>query len=288
MTQRRAHGGIHWGNTLMLTGVHVVALAAPWYFSWSGLAWCVVLFWVTSGLGITLGWHRLLTHRSFETYRPVRLLLTVIGCLTLQHGPIEWVGTHRQHHGHTDGEHDPHSPRHGFVWSHMRWTFMRTTPDPRGAAKDLQRDPAVAWIDRWYWAFPLLLGLALYAGGELIEPGLGWSWVVWGGALRTVLVFHAIWFVNSAAHTWGYKNFPDADDESRNNWWVALIAFGEGWHNNHHAQPRCAAHGRRWFEFDPTWLTIRLMRRLGLAWSVHEPGRLPGERVSPASARPTV
>lgn len=259
----------------MLTGAHLLCIAGPFFFSWSGLAICVLLFWVSSGLGITLGWHRLLTHRSFATPRWLKLVLTACGCLTLQHGPIEWVGTHRMHHRHTDADEDPHSPKHGFLWSHMRWTFLKTQPDPRPFATDLQRDPAIALLDRFYWAVPLVLGIVLLVAGELITPGLGVSWVIWGVAIRTVLVFHAIWFVNSAAHTWGYKNFPDCSDDSRNNWWVALIAFGEGWHNNHHADPRCAAHGRRWWEFDPTYLTIRLLAAIGLASKIKSPGALP-------------
>lgn len=255
----------------MLTGAHLACIAGASTFTWSGLALCVLLFWISSGLGITLGWHRLLTHRAFDCPRWLRVTLTALGCLTLQHGPIEWVGTHRLHHKHTDHDNDPHSPKHGFLWSHMRWTFLKTEPDPRPYARDLQRDPMIRWLDRYYWAVPTLLGLLLLVVGEMIATGLGVSWVVWGIAIRTVLVFHAIWFVNSAAHTWGYKNFPDAKDDSRNNWWVALIAFGEGWHNNHHAEPRCAAHGRRWFEFDPTYLTIRLLARLGLAWNIRVP-----------------
>ncbi|MEO1236479.1 MAG: fatty acid desaturase, partial [Planctomycetota bacterium] len=273
--RRRAGLRLHVGNTVMLTACHLACLAAAWTFSWSGLALCIGLFCLGSGVGITLGWHRYLTHRAFRTSRPVELFLTAVGCLSLQHGPIEWVGTHRMHHAHTDHDDDPHSPRHGFLWSHMRWTFLKTEPDPRKFARDLCRDKAIVMIDRLYWLFPVLLAAALFVAGELIEPGLGWSWVVWGVCVRTALVFHSIWFVNSAAHTWGYKNFPDADDDSRNNWWVALIAFGEGWHNNHHADPRCAAHGRRWWEFDPTWLTIRLLERLGLVWNVQHPGELP-------------
>ena len=269
---------LHWGNTLMLSAMHLACLAAPFTFTWSGLAWSAGLFWLGSGIGITLGWHRMLTHGSFKTHRPVRLLLTVIGCINLQHGPVQWVGTHRLHHKHTDHDADPHSPKHGFMWSHMRWTFLRpfTDPHPRDAARDLLRDPAIRLIDRTYWLYPLLLAAALTLGGYLLGGAtLAASWLVWGVALRTVLVFHGIWFVNSAAHRWGYRNFPDTDDDARNNWWVALIAFGEGWHNNHHADQRCAAHGRRWWEFDPTWLTIRLMRRLGLAWHVVEPESLP-------------
>ena len=272
----RDHGSLHVGNTLMLGGMHLAALAAPFTFTWSGLILCAVLFWVGSGIGITLGWHRMLTHGSFKTHRPLRLLLTAVGTINLQHGPVEWVGCHRLHHAHTDHDDDPHSPTHGFAWSHMRWAFFRTTPDPRAYAKDLLRDPAIRFIDRTYWLYPLLLAAALYAAGYLLggHP-LALSWLVWAVALRTVLVFHSIWFVNSAAHTWGYRNF-ESDDHARNNWWVALIAFGEGWHNNHHADQRCAAHGRRWWEFDPTWLTIRLLRRLGLAWDVHDPAPLPG------------
>ena len=269
---RRGHGPVHWPSVLIFVGVHLACLAAPLLFTWSGLLICGLLFWLGSGVGITLGWHRLLAHGSFKTHRLTRLLLTTVGCINLQHGPVTWVGIHRMHHGHTDEDDDPHSPRHGFGWSHMRWVFYRTTPDPRGYARDLLRDPAVRLIDRLYWLPAVLLAGGLYAGGWLYGGHfVAASWIVWGVAVRTALVFHSIWFVNSAAHTWGYRNF-DSGDDSRNTWWVALIAFGEGWHNNHHAEQRCAAHGRRWWEFDPTWLTIRLLRRLGLAWAVVEPG----------------
>ncbi|MEM6458813.1 MAG: acyl-CoA desaturase [Planctomycetota bacterium] len=144
---------LHRGNTAMLLGVHLLCLAGPSTFTWSGLALCVFFFWVSSGLGITLGWHRLLTHRAFDTPRWLRLFFTACGCLTLQHGPIEWVGTHRQHHRHTDGDDDPHSPRHGFFWSHLRWTSLHTEPDPRPYARDLQRDPGVAVHGRRWWEF---------------------------------------------------------------------------------------------------------------------------------------
>ena len=271
----KQHGTVRWDNIIIFAVLHLACLTLPWTFTWSGLVWCGVLFWIGGGLGITLAWHRMLTHGSFKTYRPIRLFLTALGCINLQNGPIEWVGTHRLHHGHTDELDDPHSPRHGFIWSHMRWVFFKTLPSPSSFAKDLLRDPAMVAIDRVFWLFPLLLAITLYGVGYAIGGhGLAVSWVVWGVALRTVLVFHSIWFVNSASHVWGYRNF-DSDDDARNNWWVALIAFGEGWHNNHHADQRCAAHGRRWYEFDPTWLTIRLMQKLGLAWRVVEPTPLP-------------
>ncbi|MEM8739807.1 MAG: fatty acid desaturase [Planctomycetota bacterium] len=273
----KPRGTLRWDSAIMLVTMHLMCLAAPWTFSWSGLAWCFLLIWVGSGLGITLGYHRLLTHHSFKTNRPMHLLLTMIGCINFQHGPVEWVGTHRMHHRHTDQHDDPHSPRHGFMWSHMRWAFFKTHPDPSSYARDLTRDRAIRLIDRNFWCFPIGVMVALYFLGEWTQKGLGWSWVVYGGALRTIFVFHSIWFVNSAAHTWGYRNFESKDD-SRNCWWVALLSFGEGWHNNHHAQPRCAAHGRRWWEFDPTWITIRLLQRLGLVWAVVRPKALDEER----------
>ncbi len=244
-----------------------MALAAllPGMFSWSALAVMLVLTWATAGLGITMGFHRLLTHASFHTWKPVRYLLTMLGCLTLQGSPIQWVGTHRLHHAESDTDHDPHSPRHGFTWAHMLWCMVLNPNgnDARSAAKDLLRDPGMRWIDRLWIVPTLALGAALYLIGD-------WPWVVWGIGVRTVVVYHGTWFVNSAAHTWGYRNFQTTDN-SRNTWWVAILSFGEGWHNNHHAQQRSAAHGMRWFEFDMTWWTIWIMEKLGLAWDVVRP-----------------
>ncbi len=273
-------------SVFVLLHIGAVLAFVPVFIHLSSFIVFFILAWITGGLGVTLGYHRLLTHRSFATYKPVEYLLAIFACLSWQGGPIQWVGTHRQHHTESDDIKDPHSPREGFTWSHLLWIVHRARSDfdPRDLTKDIQRDPVLCFIDRFWYMPQFFLAAALFAGGWLWLGNWmgGVSWVLWGGCLRVVLLYHATWFVNSAAHTWGYRNFQTSDD-SRNNWWVALVSFGEGWHNNHHAQQRSAAHGMRWFEFDITYLTIRLMRMMGLAWKVVEPNR-PGH----PAARPSL
>lgn len=277
---------IDWKVVVGIGALHLGALLAPFTFTWSGLGVMVLLCWVTGGLGITLCYHRLLTHRSFKTYRWVEYLLTSLGCMAWQGGPAQWVGVHRIHHAHSDQEHDPHSPQHGFTWAHMLWCMLKDGENGRpgiSAAKDLMRDPVQRWLNNYFvvpqFALVLLLAAAGYGLGGW---SLALSWIVWGVCVRTVLVYHGTWFVNSASHTWGYRNF-ETTDQSTNLWWVALFSFGEGWHNNHHAQQRSAAHGMRWWELDPTYWTIKLLKTVGLAWDVVEPDRskLPDARPEP-------
>lgn len=294
-TPAHGRGKLHWRNldwTVIsaLAVLHVLAVAVfvPWLFSWSGMALFFLLFWVSGGLGITLGFHRLLTHRSFRTPKWFEYLLSICGCLAWQGGPAHWVGVHRLHHKHADTDHDPHSPMHGFTWSHILWMLNRRIDGINGidAAKDLMRDRGMRWINRLYWLPQVLLAAGLFGIGWAIgDIALGMSWVVWGVALRTVVVFHSTWFVNSAAHTWGYQNYPNTGEHSTNLWWVALLSFGEGWHNNHHAHPRSAAHGLRRFEIDPTWWTIKALSWVGLAYDIHmpPPEKLPGKQ-PPASS----
>lgn len=254
---------ILWPHFLAIGALHVVCLAAPFTFSWSALAVAVVLYWVICGFGISMGYHRLLTHRGFETSRAFRYFLAVLGTMNYQGGPIHWVGIHRIHHRDSDQDEDPHSPQHGFLWAHLLWCLVRDPLDRdlSVAALDLKKEPVMVWLNRWFWVPQVALGVALYFLG-------GWSWVVWGVAVRTVFTYHTTWLVNSASHVWGYRNF-ETRDHSRNNWWVALISFGEGWHNNHHAHQRSARHGMRWFEFDPTWLTLCLLQWVGVVRDVY-------------------
>jgi len=280
-------GGIVWRdlNWTVITAIglmHAVALLAvlPWFFSWSGLILFGVLAWFTGSIGITLCYHRLLTHRSFKTPRWFEYVLTTIGTLNWQGGPITWVGTHRLHHKHSDDDLDPHSPKHGFTWAHILWTLHNKLEGIHGrdAAKDLQRDKGLAWLDKYFYIPQFALAFAMFGVGYLVGGWqLGLSWLVWGVAVRTVVVFHTTWFVNSASHTWGYQNYKDTGEESTNLWWVALLSFGEGWHNNHHAHPRSAAHGLRWFEIDMTYWLIRALSWVGLAKDIQKvaPEKMP-------------
>lgn len=255
----KADRRIVWMNVGMVLVAHLGCIFAPMTFSWPMVLLAIGIFYVSNGLGITLCYHRLLTHRSYRTSKFIERLLTVFACLANQNGPIWWVGVHRLHHAHADQELDPHTPRHGFRWAHVWWAIFELSEgrNPLNAAMDLRRDPFMRFIQRWHLMPQILLAVGLYFAG-------GWAWVVWGVCVRTVFGFHVTWFVNSAAHKWGYRNYS-TDDDSRNLWWVALLTFGEGWHNNHHHAQRSAAHGHKWWEFDVTYLTIRVMEMFGLA-----------------------
>ena len=270
--RRPGWGGIAWASLLWIGALHLGALLAfvPAYFSWSALAVCLVLHWLTGSIGICMTYHRLLTHRSFAT-RPkvLEYLLTLIGCSASEGGAIGWVADHRRHHAHSDEEGDVHSPNRGFGWAHMFWWM---TPDITSDhtleyyekwAPDLNKDPVHRWLDKYHFLFPLLGAAALYAIG-------GMSWLVWGFFVRSVLVLHVTWLVNSATHIWGYRTHATRD-HSTNNWWVGLLAYGEGWHNNHHAFQTSARHGMRWWELDVTYWAIRLMQGVGLAYAVKLP-----------------
>ena len=258
------------GLALMHTG----ALAAFFFFTWQALWVALALLWISGGWGIGMGYHRLLTHRGYETPRWLECILTVCGTLALQGGPLFWVATHRLHHQNADRNGDPHSPRDGWWWSHAGW-LVRGDPMRDGAlapyVPDLRRDPFHCWLEKWHFVPLLVLALALAIWGALHEGVfLAASLVSWGIFLRTTVELHGTWLVNSAAHTWGRRRFVTRDD-STNNWWVALFTFGEGWHNNHHADPRCVRHGLAWYELDVNWLCIRALHRVGLAKKLHLP-----------------
>jgi fatty-acid desaturase len=277
----QATSRIHWRNLFMGGSFHVLSILGIFYFSWSALAVALVFCWVSCCVGITLGYHRLLTHRAFKTFKWVEYALAIVGCIAWQNGPIDWVGTHRIHHAHTDLAHDPHSPVHGtketlsskfkqFMWGHFGWVIYQLEFNPQDACKDLARDPGMRLIERFFYVPGLALLAILYLAGEWYQPGQGLPWMIWAGIVRTTVMFHMTWLVNSAAHVWGYRNFGTADD-SKNLWWVAIVTFGEGWHNNHHAQHRSAKHGMRWWEFDVTYMIIKMMQATGLAWDIVMP-----------------
>lgn len=263
--------GVDWPAASWLIALHVGALFAPFTFTWTGLVLAIGLHWITGGLGICLGYHRLFTHSSFKTIAPVRWALAWLGGLGGEGGVIDWVATHRCHHALSDQVGDPHSPRDGKWWSHVLWIGRARSERPtfnQKWAPDLDRDPVLRWLNARFLSSQIAFGLAVLGLGTLWGGWqFGLSVTVWGVFLRLVLVMHSTWLVNSASHMWGYKNYETTDD-SRNNWLVALFTYGEGWHNNHHAYPRMANHGHRWWEFDATYNTVRLMSLTGLAWDV--------------------
>jgi stearoyl-CoA desaturase (delta-9 desaturase) len=271
------------GIALLLIHIGALGVFLPMFFSWSAVA-VAVIFYVITGVGITLAYHRLLTHRSLVVSKPVEYLLTIIGVLALQGGPIEWVAQHRAHHANTDRDGDPHNSHRGMPWAHIEWLFRtnkdRVAPEDRARwAPDLVKDPGMRFIEKYNVLMTVALAVAFFLIG-------GWSWVVWGIFARLVFTYHCTWLVNSASHAVGYQTYRTGD-RSTNSWWVALFTFGEGWHNNHHAFPFSARHGLRWFEFDLTWLTIKAMAALRLASNVKLPTNDMMERlkVTPTESR---
>ncbi|OUC11859.1 MAG: acyl-CoA desaturase [Alkalinema sp. CACIAM 70d] len=254
---------------VFFAAIHGVALLAPWFFTWQALGVLIFLHWFLGSIGICLGYHRLLSHRSFQVPQWLEYLIGFIGALALQGGPIFWVSGHRLHHAFTEDEvKDPYSARRGFWWSHMLWIlyprpeFFENRQYER-FAPDLARDRFYCWLDRYYILFQIPLAIGLYWLG-------GWPFVIYGVFVRAVCLWHSTWFINSVTHCWGYRTFNTADN-SRNLWWAAILTYGEGWHNNHHAYPNVAKAGWRWWEIDPTWWVIQVLRMLGLAQKVVMP-----------------
>jgi fatty-acid desaturase len=279
---------VAWASLVWIGALHLGALLAfvPAYFSWSGLALCLVLHWLTGGIGICMTYHRLLTHRSFAL-RPrwLEYPLTIIGNCASEGGAIGWVADHRRHHAHSDEEADTHTPNEGFFWAHMGW-WMKVEPNSEHSPEyyqkwcpDLNRDPVHRWLDKYHFIFPLLLFALLYRLG-------GMPWLVWGGFVRSVFVLHSTWLVNSATHVWGYRPNPTRD-RSTNLWWVALLTYGEGWHNNHHAFQTSARHGLRWWEIDLTYTAIWLMKSCKIAYNIKLAKIRSASAPSPAHAMAT-
>jgi fatty-acid desaturase len=257
--------GMNWVTTIVLALLHLGAIAALFMFSWPAFAAAVFLYWMATGLGISMGYHRLHTHRSYKVPVALEYFFAVCGTLTLEGGPIFWVATHRVHHQNSDQPGDPHSPRDGAWWAHAGWILLGETKHNNTRvmskyAPDLAKDRFYVWLNNYHWVPIVALGVLLLAIGGL-------PMMLWGICVRVVFGLHATWLVNSATHMWGSRRFATRDD-SRNNWWVALLTFGEGWHNNHHAHPTSARHGLAWYELDLTWITLKLLRFFGVARSI--------------------
>ncbi len=265
---RKHQQGLNVITVVAMTAFHVAAVAALFFIDRGAILTALLLYCASGMLGIGMGYHRLLTHRGYKTYRWVEYCLTWCGTLALEGGAIFWVATHRIHHQNSDHDGDPHTPREGTWWAHAGWIMSGEGlhHDASVLARyvpDLVRDPVHVWLSRWHWTTNVIVGLALLAYG-------GIPYVLWGIFLRTTVGLHATWLVNSATHKWGSRRFEMRDD-STNNWWVALLTFGEGWHNNHHAHPTSARHGFAWYELDFNWIGIRTLQLLRLAWDVKRP-----------------
>ncbi len=258
------------GTGIGLIVLHLGTLLAliPSTFTWSGVAVAVVLCNLTGGVGLSLGYHRMLTHQSLRVPRWLNYTIATLGVLGMEGGPITWVATHRRHHANSDSAGDPHNGRRGLRWSHLEWLYQPNDDRPTQSellhlTPDLAADPFYAFLERTNIFWQIGLGAILLACG-------GVSWVIWGMFVRVIFTIHVTGLVNSVAHNFGYQTYRTGD-ASRNNWWVALLTWGDGWHNNHHAFPASARHGLRWFEVDPTWMAICGLKALGLARDVRIP-----------------
>lgn len=253
---------INWKNVIIISSFHLLSIPALFMFSWRNVAVMIFVNWIVGSLGVGLGYHRLLTHRSFKAPKWLEYLLTIFGTMSVQDDAPRWVATHRIHHQFTETEKDPHSTLPGFFWAHMDWIIKGTAQDHDAATlkkyvPDLMKDKFHTTLAKYYYVPLIISAFILFAIG-------GWSMVFWGVFVRVVVGWHSTWLVNSAAHFWGSRRYETTDD-STNNWFVALITFGEGWHNNHHAFPTSARHGLRWYELDTNWIVIRLLGKVGWA-----------------------
>ncbi|KAM7254021.1 hypothetical protein ACFE04_031703 [Oxalis oulophora] len=278
---RNVFGGREWNSidkisATVVLGMHVFSLLAPFYFTWTAFWVAFGLYVVTGLLGITLSFHRNLSHRSFKLPKWLEYTFAYCGAQALQGHPIDWVSTHRFHHQFCDSDRDPHSPLEGFWFSHVSWMFdtnylTQRCGEPNNVV-DLQKQPFYKFLESTYIIHPIALAAILYAAG-------GFPFLVWGMGVRIVWVYHITWLVNSACHVWGSQAWKTGD-LSRNNWWVALLAFGEGWHNNHHAFEFSARHGLEWWQLDMTWYVVRFLQAIGLATDVKLPTEVQKQKMT--------
>jgi len=255
-----------WKVVFAMSAFHILAIWALFSFSWANVLAVVITWWISGSLGIGLGYHRLLTHRGYKTPKWIEYFFTVCASLAIQGGPVSWVTTHRIHHAFSDTDEDPHSPKDNFFWGHMGWVFMggASLYDDKTRKRyspDIMKDKFHLFMEKYYWVSTIITGAILFLIG-------GWSMVLWGVFFRIVWGWHSVWIVNSIAHTWGSRRF-DTRDTSTNNALVGILAWGEGWHNNHHAFPRSSRHGLAWYEFDFNWLQIWLLEKVGLVSNVY-------------------
>ncbi len=257
---------------LVATAYAMVSLWNSW-FVYEDLALLVGGFTITL-LGITIGFHRMLTHRSFEAHPVLRVLLLIAGSMALQGPAAEWASVHIKHHAHADDEDDPHSPLKSFFHAHTGWFMGGYPADLQTYGSWMLKDRLIMGVTKTFLLWVALSFIIPFAIG-------GWSGLLWGGLVRVFLNHHITWSVNSICHTYGNRMF-DTQDASRNNWLIGLLAMGEGWHNNHHAFPRSAFHGMRWYQIDISSYIIWMLERVGLVWNVQ---RIPEERIQARLAR---
>jgi stearoyl-CoA desaturase (delta-9 desaturase) len=284
---------VEWLRTLPFIGMHVMCLGAIWVGVSTTAVVVAIALYVVRMVAITGFYHRYFSHRTFRTSRALQFVFAILGAMAVQRGPLWWAAHHRHHHAHADEEHDSHSPsRHGFWWSHVGWFMNRSNFRTRSElVKDLARYPELRFLDRFDVIAPIALAALLYFGGDALAaayPALetsGAQLLIWGFFISTVALYHATFTVNSLAHTWGRRRYATRD-RSRNNWALALLTFGEGWHNNHHHFPGAARQGFYWWEIDVTYYVLRALAACGLIWDLKTvPARIRGARRIAEGAR---
>ncbi|PIA55406.1 hypothetical protein AQUCO_00800281v1 [Aquilegia coerulea] len=263
-------------HIILILTVHALCLYAPSNFNWNAFRVAGLLSFSTGLFGMTLSYHRNLSHRSFKLPKYLEYLFAYFGLQALQGHPIFWVSTHRYHHKFADTDHDPHSPIKGFVFSHIWWLFSYANVLHKNGyyknVEDLNRQNYYRLLQKTYLLHVCLLPALLYIFG-------GFPFVVWGMGVRTVLVYHGTFIMNSVCHIWGHQAW-NTGDLSKNNWVVALINFGEGWHNNHHAFEFSARLGLEWWQIDPAWYIIKSLEHVGLATNVKLPSKTHKQKMS--------
>jgi stearoyl-CoA desaturase (delta-9 desaturase) len=273
------HDDPWWHKALTLTfvvvplAVTVYAIVSLWGY---GIGWLELALlvggWGLTGMSISVGYHRMLTHGAFEAHPAVKAVLLSLGSMAVQGGAADWAATHKRHHAHADEEGDPHSPLKGFWHAHMGWLFTDRFVRSGPVYEELRSDPVVRWCDDHFIGL-VTLGLLIPAAIGFAASGTlvgAWLALVWGGFVRIFVGHHITWSVNSLSHMFGSRPH-DTEDEARNNPIVALLGFGEGWHNNHHAYPTSAEIGHAWWQLDPGRALIRILEKMGLVWNVHRP-----------------
>ncbi len=266
---------VEWVRTLPFIGMHVMCLGVIWVGTSKTAIVVAISLYVVRMLAITGFYHRYFSHRTFRTSRALQFVFAVLGTMAVQRGPLWWAAHHRHHHAHADEEDDSHSPsQHGFWWSHVGWFMNRSNFRTRSElVRDLARYPELRFLDRFDVIAPIGLAALLYFGGDALaahRPDLGTSGaqlLIWGFFVSTVVLYHATFTVNSLAHTFGRRRYATSD-RSRNNWMLALLTFGEGWHNNHHHFPGSVRQGFYWWEIDLTYYVLRALAACGLIWDL--------------------
>lgn len=267
---------LNWVRCMPFILVHLACIAVIWV-GWSpvAVAICAALYFIRM-FAITAFYHRYFSHKSFKTNRFWQFVFAVLGNSATQRGPLWWAAHHRKHHKHSDEEHDLHSPiKHGFWWSHMGWfTCDAAFKTDYNMVKEWAKFPELKFLNRYDILVPIILGVSLFLTGEMLAtfaPALettGAQLFIWGYCISTVLLAHGTFTINSLCHTWGKRRFNTTDD-SRNNFWLALITLGEGWHNNHHRFPVSARQGFYWWELDISYYILKLMSKLGIIWDLN-------------------